>query len=184
MNQGPVTDAPIELRPWSTAWRRVFQRESRALCDVLGPWLVGMPRHIGSTAVPGLAAKPVIDIMAPIGNLRRKRRAIIAAAQEDGWCHAPYKADEMLWFCKPSLQHRRYHLHLLVPGSPGWWARLDFRNALRADAALAARYEALKRDLAARFPHDREAYTEGKSAFIAEALAAWRAPRPPATPPR
>ena len=81
--------------------------------DVLQPWLAGPIEHIGSTAVPGLAAKPVVDIMAGVESLDASRPAI-AALERAGYCYAPYRADTEHWFCKPSPQFRTHHLHLMV----------------------------------------------------------------------
>jgi GrpB-like predicted nucleotidyltransferase (UPF0157 family) len=78
----------------------------------------------------------------------------------------------MHWFCKPSFEHRTHHLHLIPFESPLWMDRLSFRDRLRQSEALRTEYAALKLDLARRFEHDREAYTEGKSPFIARVLAA------------
>lgn len=64
-----MTDAPIELVPYDAHWPAAFERERGLLEHALAPWLIGPPEHIGSTAVPGLAAKPVIDIMAPVRSL-------------------------------------------------------------------------------------------------------------------
>ena len=80
----------------------------------------------------------------------------------------------MHWFCKPSPQSRTHHLHLVPYGSALWMQRLRFRDALRADPALAAEYAALKCELARRFRHDREAYTEAKTPFVERVLSMTR----------
>ena len=90
-------------------------RRPSVLRDVLQPWLAGPVEHIGSTAVPGLAAKPVVDIMAGVESLDASRPAI-AALERAGYCYAPYRADTEHWFCKPSPQFRTHHLHLMVRG--------------------------------------------------------------------
>jgi len=89
-----------------------------------------------------------------------------------GYLYAPYKADAMHWFCKPSPSMRTHHLHLIPLGSPLWRERLAFRDALRADPEVAAAYAALKLRLALEFRDDREAYTEAKTAFILKTLQA------------
>jgi GrpB-like predicted nucleotidyltransferase (UPF0157 family) len=160
-----MQDAQIELVPYSTAWPEQFASEARLLQAVLGPWLAGEIQHIGSTAVPGLTAKPVIDIMAPVSGLEEALPAV-EALRDLEYVHFPYKRDEMLWFCKPSPAHRTHHLHLVPASSALWQRRLVFRDALRREPALAAEYEQLKVRLAAAHPGDREAYTEGKSPFI------------------
>lgn len=165
-----MPDAPVELHEPDPLWALQFLQEQAALNEALAPWLVGPPEHIGSTAVPGLAAKPVIDIMAPVASLAASRAAQVAAGAL-GYLYHPYQAERMHWFCKPSPVHRTHHLHLVPLGSPLWCDRLAFRDALRASPALCAEYEGLKRQLAAAHRHDREAYTEGKSAFVASVLA-------------
>lgn len=90
---------------------------------------------------------------------------------ELGYLYAPYRADEMHWFCKPHPRKRTHHLHLIPTDSAAFHDELTFRDRLRADAATAADYAALKRRLAGEFAFDRESYTEAKSAFIRRVLA-------------
>ena len=164
-----MAEEPIEVAPYDARWPAAFEQERALLAEALGPWLAGPPEHIGSTAVPGLAAKPVIDIMAPVHTLAASRPAI-EAARELGYVHYPYKPDVMHWFCKPSAAHRTHHLHLVPLGSPLWRERLAFRDALRADPELRASYQALKLDLAQRHRLVREAYTDAKTPFIEQVL--------------
>src|SRR5262245_56615875 len=119
-------------------------------------WLVGPIEHIGSTAVPGLAAKPIIDIMAAVQTLDAWRPAI-AAASALGSCYFPYRPDSEHWFCKPSPAFRTHHLHLLPIESPQWRRAIAFRDYLRAHSDVALEYEALKRQLALEYREDREA---------------------------
>lgn len=158
-------EAPIELVSYDAAWPARFGEESAELRRVLAPWLAGPIEHIGSTAIPGLAAKPVIDIMAAVESLEGSRPAIAAAAGL-GYCYFPYQAEVKHWFCKPSPAFRTHHLHLVPIGSPQWTRPIAFRDYLRAHADVAAEYEALKRRLAAEFRFDREAYTDAKGPYI------------------
>ena len=160
-------EAPIELVPYDSAWPAMFREESAELVRVLAPWLAGPVEHIGSTAIPGLAAKPVVDIMAGVASLDASRPAIEAAATL-GYCYFPYQPDREHWFCKPSPAFRTHHLHLIPVGSPQWIRPIAFRNYLRAHANVASDYEALKRRLAQTFRNDREAYTRAKAPFIDE----------------
>jgi GrpB-like predicted nucleotidyltransferase (UPF0157 family) len=161
---------PIELVAYDDTWPRQFELEREHLLNLLGPWVAGEIEHIGSTAVPGLAAKPIIDVMAPVASLEESRPAIQTLGTS-GYCYYPYKARVMHWFCKPSPEHRTHHLHLVVWNSELWRERLSFRNALRNSASLAAEYAALKCKLAVRFAHDRDGYTAAKSSFINRVLA-------------
>jgi GrpB-like predicted nucleotidyltransferase (UPF0157 family) len=140
------------------------------LLPVLGRYLAGPIEHVGSTAVPGLRAKPVIDIMAGVESLDASRGAIEALAVL-GYHDWPYKAELMHWFCKPSADHRTHHLHLVPFGSALWRERLAFRDCLLDDPAARAEYTALKDTLAARFPDDREAYTEAKGELVRRIVA-------------
>ena len=157
--------APIELVASDPSWPALFEHESRELRQVLGAWLTGPIEHIGSTAVPGISAKPVIDIMAGVRDLETSRPAIEAAATL-GYCYAPYQPDQRHWFCKPSLSFRTHHLHLVPVGSPQWVRPIAFREYLRTHPDVAAEYGSLKRTLASQFRLDREAYTKAKSPFI------------------
>lgn len=162
-------DAPVEIVPHDPAWPARFEAERARLAEVLGPWLDGGIHHFGSTAVPGLAAKPVIDILAGVRSLQ-EARGVIEPLARLGYTHVPYR-DGHLWFCKPHRAHRTHHLHLVEPSHPEWAARLAFRDLLRADAQIAAAYQRLKERLAVRYRHDREAYTEAKAEFVQQVLA-------------
>jgi len=164
-------DAPIQIVAHDSQWAQLFLEEQEALHRVLSPWLKGPIEHIGSTSVPGLAAKPVIDIMAAVGTLEESRGAI-SAVRDLRYLYAPYRSDVMHWFCKPRPSFRTHHLHLVPFGSRLWTAQVEFRDRLRADSATATEYSDLKRKLAESFTHDREAYTEGKSAFVARVIGA------------
>jgi len=161
----PSAEAPIEIVAYDASWPGRFAAEAEALRTALAPWLIGPVEHIGSTAVAGLAAKPVIDIMGGVRTLEASRPAI-AAAEALGYCYFPYRPDAEHWFCKPSAAFRTHHLHLVPVGSPDWIRRIAFRDYLRAHPATAAEYEALKWRLAREFPFDREAYTDAKGPFV------------------
>jgi GrpB-like predicted nucleotidyltransferase (UPF0157 family) len=163
-----VREDPVRIFPYDPSWPIEFERERARLAPWLAPWATVI-EHIGSTAVPGLAAKPVIDIMAGVRTLEESRPAIDALAALE-YLHFPYKPDVMHWFCKPSPQHRTHHLHLVPIGSALWKERLAFRDALRHDPALAREYAALKVRLAGELEHDREAYTEAKGPFVRAVL--------------
>lgn len=162
--------APVYVVPYDPSWPARFVAEREALARVLAPWLAGPIEHIGSTAVPGLVAKPVIDIMGAVESLEASRPALAAVA-ELGYVYFPYREDIMHWLCKPSDEVRTHHLHLVPYGSPLWRERLAFRDRLRADPDVAAEYAALKLELAVRYQLDREAYTDAKEPFVRRVLA-------------
>jgi len=160
---------PIVIEPYDPRWPSTFETERDALEPVLAPWLVGPIEHIGSTAVPGLPAKPIIDIMAAVRDLASSEPAI-EALRALSYCYFDYQADRMHWLCKPSDLERTHHLHLVPYGSSLWRDRLAFRDRLRRDEPLRAAYRDLKLELARAFRDDREAYTEAKTAFVVAAL--------------
>src|SRR5262245_27133585 len=162
MTSGEQAVEIVEYDPSSPA---SFEAERQALARTLAPWLAGSIEHIGSTAIPGLAAKPVVDIMAAVSTLEGSRGAI-EAATELGYCYFPYQAEFEHWFCKPSPMFRTHHLHMVPIGSAKWLQTIAFRDYLRAHPTVAAEYEALKRNRAQEFHFDREAYTEAKRPFI------------------
>lgn len=173
MGRGPVGvrvakavgEAPVEIVEYDLAWPQLFEQERHAIAGALASWLVGPVEHIGSTAIPGLAAKPVIDIMAGVQSLDASRPAIDAAAAL-GYCYFPYRTQSEHWFCKPSPAFRTHHLHLMPLGSEQWRRAIAFRDYVRHHPAAAADYETLKRRLAREFHFDREAYTQAKHPFI------------------
>ena len=155
--------------PYDPTWPARFEAERTAILEAIGEWVVGGIHHVGSTAVPGLEAKPVIDILAEVRDLEGSRACFEPLAQL-GYMYAPYLAEEMHWFCKPHPSRRTHHLHLVPIGSKRYANELAFRDRLRADPQIAAEYLALKRDLARRFGDDREAYTDAKSDFVRRVL--------------
>jgi GrpB-like predicted nucleotidyltransferase (UPF0157 family) len=165
-----VSQPPVFIVPYDEAWPSRFDDERALLQPALAPWLVAPIEHIGSTAVPGLDAKPVIDILAPVASLDGSRDALAILAAL-GYVYFPYRVDVMHWLCKPSDEVRTHHLHLVPFGSALWQERLAFRDYLRAHADVAAEYAALKYALAECYRLDREKYTDAKEPFVRRVLA-------------
>jgi GrpB-like predicted nucleotidyltransferase (UPF0157 family) len=160
-----LPDEPIQLSSYDPSWPLRFEEEQAALAAMIGEWTVGGIHHVGSTAVRGLAAKPIIDILAGVRDFDESRACFEPLAGLD-YLYAPYLSEEMHWFCKPHPSRRTHHLHLVPVDSRRYADELAFRDRLRADPRIAADYVALKRRLAERFAQDRESYTEAKSDFI------------------
>lgn len=158
-------EEPVRIVAYDPTWPERFAREHEALERALAPWISGGVHHVGSTAVPGLEAKPTIDVMVGVRSLE-EARACFGPLAALSYQYAPYRPDEMHWFCKPDLVRREFHLHLVPHGSRRFAATLAFRDALRSDAGCASEYETLKRGLAQRFAEDRESYTAAKADFI------------------
>jgi GrpB-like predicted nucleotidyltransferase (UPF0157 family) len=125
------------------------------------PLVVGGIRHVGSNSVPGLRVKSVIDILVGVENLERSWPCKEKVASL-GYLYWPYRSDVMHWLLKPDPARRTHHLHLVPVGSCRHQDELAFRDASSTRSASAGRYAAPKRDLAARFPYDREAYNSAR----------------------
>jgi GrpB-like predicted nucleotidyltransferase (UPF0157 family) len=165
-----INDEPVRIVPHNRSWPGQFESEKALLEPTIGRWVTGGIHHVGSTAVPRLAAKPVIDILVGVRDLPFSRECIGELAKL-GYQYAPYRVDEMHWFCKPDPSHRTHHLHLVPTGSPRYRSELAFRDILRVRPDLATEYAELKQRLAAEHRDDRDAYTEAKQDFIARVLA-------------
>ncbi len=164
-----MDDADVLIEEYSPDWPMAYEREREKLETLLRPWVIEF-HHVGSTAVPGLAAKPVIDMLGGVRSLEDSKPAI-EVLEGAGWCYSPYQPEIKHWFCKPSPAYRTHHLHLQPVTGQDFADKIAFRNHLRSHPPDAHRYERLKRSLAERFRDDREAYTEAKSGFVAEVLA-------------
>jgi GrpB-like predicted nucleotidyltransferase (UPF0157 family) len=161
----------IDLVDPDPSWSRQYEAEAAALAAVL-PQLKGLRlEHFGSTAVPGIRAKPVIDILVihPEPALWPALIDPVIALGYIYWAENP--RTDRLFFVKgmpPHGSRRTHHLHVRVPADAE--TELAFRDLLRSDPSLARRYQQIKEELATRYPNDREAYTDGKTAFVTEAL--------------
>ena len=168
-----MADAPVVLVAYDREWPRQFEAERGLLNGVLAPWLDGGIHHVGSTAVPGIVAKPIIDMVAGVHDLQDSRAAF-DPLREQLYEYGLHRSSAHWFYKHPSrwdFQHT-HHLHLTEPGSDLWRERLAFRDALRADPALMAEYEALKLGLAEQQREGRSAYTTAaKRPFVARALA-------------
>ncbi|WP_461061360.1 GrpB family protein [Streptomyces pseudoechinosporeus] len=152
-------------------WTELFEVQRGRVSRVLARWLVAPVEHIGSTAVPGLRAKPIVDILAPVGSLG-EREAMVQVLSADGWLAWPDdpRGDSRLWFLRPRPELRTHHLHVVPHGHPHARALTAFRDALRRDPELATEYQELKERLARENPTNRNAYTNGKAMFVTRVL--------------
>jgi len=158
-------EAEILLSEYNPEWPLKFQQEKDFLMSIIGQYLIGSIEHVGSAAMPGLTAKPVIDIMFGVKSLEDSKSAIELLVK-NGYCYFPYKPNMMHWFCKPSSIFRTHHLHLIPHESNLWKERIKFCDILQADAKVASKYVELKKELAIHYKKDRETYTESKTNFI------------------
>jgi GrpB-like predicted nucleotidyltransferase (UPF0157 family) len=160
----------IQIVPYDPAWPGLFEAEAQRLGAALDSGQVLGIEHFGSTAVPGLAAKPIIDILIAVGSLKRAKATMIEPILALGyvyWAENP-KRDRM-FFVKgmpPYGERRTHHIHITGLDGEMWCRRLPFRDHLRANPDEARRYEALKYDLARRYPTDRDGYSEAKTDYV------------------
>lgn len=164
----------IEIVEYDPRWPALFAEEAVRLRAALDPDLVVGLEHFGSTAIPGMAAKPIIDILIAVRSLAEARATFIEPLEElDYVFWADNPKPDRLFFVKgmpPYGERRTHHVHVVEPTAEPW-QRLGFRDYLRTHPAEAKRYAALKRKLANDHRSDREAYTDAKAAFVAGIMA-------------
>lgn len=154
----------------------MFETERQLLHEHLGALAVDI-QHVGSTSVPGLDAKPVVDIavalasQADLDECRKRLGGLRYLDRGDLGVSGGY-----LFVKEREPNVRTHHLHVVTADDPQWGSYLRFRDLLRADTQLRARYVALKQELQEQFPEDRERYTNGKASFISQVLSREPAP--------
>ncbi len=169
----------VVLSPPDPFWAQKAEHERALLARELGALAISI-EHVGSTAVAGLAAKPVVDILVTIDRLDDPAR-LLGPMGQAGYAFVDYPENISRWFFRKGTP-RSHHVHVAEHGGSEHRALLDFRDALRADAVTRESYERLKHALAAAHPRERAAYGAGKTAFVDATLAAWRARATPALP--
>jgi GrpB-like predicted nucleotidyltransferase (UPF0157 family) len=157
----------VRLVPSDPSWPATFERVRARLRSALPESVVAV-EHIGSTAVPGLPAKPILDIalgvrpdaeLEPLGQALEALGLIFRGRTEDGTLDLNYGLEY-------PERHRLMNAHVVAYNGEQWRAYLAFRDRLRADPDARDRYAGLKASLAAEVGHDRKAYVAGKTAFI------------------
>ncbi|QXV63777.1 GrpB family protein [Mucilaginibacter sp. 21P] len=163
---------PVNIEPYSNEWPVRYERIVTEL-NGLHPFAPHHLIHVGSTAVPGLAAKPIIDLAYPIPDFSAIED-ILSVLEKKDWHLIPPELDAERYhrrtFVKVVDEHRYAHLHLLLSGSGKYDLLKRFRDILRAYPALVEEYADLKAQLAEKYQNDRELYTAAKSNFIMSAL--------------
>lgn len=165
---GLAKDLVILAEP-TPEWASLYAHEAARISAALGPAVVAI-EHYGSTSIPGIKAKPIIDLLVGVPRLEDALNHI-AAMEALGYDYAAHAGvpDHHIF----GKGVARTHLaHFVEHESPSWFECLRFRDALRADVELALAYERLKVELAVRHPRDRATYTAGKTTFVTSVLAA------------
>jgi GrpB-like predicted nucleotidyltransferase (UPF0157 family) len=162
----------VDIVPYNPQWPALFLQEKNHLLACLPSELIGRIEHFGSTAVPGLAAKPIIDILVEVPNLEETKRRVvpILASQAYEYFWRPSWGNDTppfyAWFIKRNSEgNRTHHIHMVEPEFEHW-ERLLFRDYLIEYPEVAREYEALKIGLMKKYRNDRVAYTKAKTDFI------------------
>ena len=153
----------IEIVEYDPRWPALYEEERARVAAALGP-MVERIEHIGSTSVPGLAAKPIIDLLVTVARLGPVD-PYVEPLGSLGYTYFPILGNAARYTFGKGDPHT-HHLHIVQHGGDEHLRPLAFRDYLSAHPDDARRYAALKRELAARFPGDRRAYLEGKTAFV------------------
>jgi GrpB-like predicted nucleotidyltransferase (UPF0157 family)/predicted kinase len=158
----------VEVVPYDSAWPARFEAERARIAEALGGLALEI-HHIGSTAIPGIDAKPIIDTMVAVRHLD-DAVACIAPLQALGYAFIDYPQNTDRRFFRQG-KPRTHHLHIVEEGSQSLIEHLAFRDALRADAGLRREYQDLKHALRIKYERNRAAFSESKSAFVRKVLA-------------
>jgi GrpB-like predicted nucleotidyltransferase (UPF0157 family) len=162
----------IELKTPDPVWKYKGIQEKDELYELLNGFGVKQVEHIGSTAIPHLPAKPIIDLMASVPSFEGVDR-IVEVLSLHKWHYVPPELDKQTWrrfFVKVENDRRTAHLHVMQEGEDRWEKQLIFRDKLRANPQLVEEYANIKYQLAQKFENDREGYTEAKTEFIRKVL--------------
>lgn len=169
-----VVQEDVAVVPYDPRWPGLFEAENNHLLSCLPHELIGRIEHFGSTAVPGLAAKPIVDMLVEVRSLAETRERIVPILEGQGYDYfwRPTWGDDTppfyAWFIKRDSEgNRTHHIHM-VERDFEHWERLLFRDYLIEHAEVAREYAELKVRLAAEHAGDRVAYTKAKTAFIAK----------------
>lgn len=167
---------PVLIFEYDPRWPILYEEEKARILDLIGHIVVTI-EHIGSTSVPNLGAKPIIDIGVAIHRLADAEECILPL-QSLGYQYVPeYEEDipERRYFRKGPPGLRTHHIHMAELTSDFWERHILFRDFLRAHPGVARQYHHLKKELAAKL--DREEYTEAKTSFIESVIARARVSR-------
>lgn len=161
----------VEIVSYDPEWKKYFEREKKYLRDCLPNNIIGRIEHFGSTAVPDLDSKPIIDILVEVTCLKKTREKIVPILESKGYDYIwrPTIGNEppfYAWFIKRNSEGQRTHHIHMVESDFEHWDRLLFRDYLIEHSDIAKQYQRLKTELVKKYSKDRIAYTEAKTEFI------------------
>jgi L-amino acid N-acyltransferase YncA/GrpB-like predicted nucleotidyltransferase (UPF0157 family) len=167
-----VVQEEVDLVPYNPRWPGMFEEEKKHLLACLPQEIVKRIEHFGSTAIPGITAKPIIDILVEVSSLEETKKIIVPVLTAQGYEYfwRPTHGDDGLpyyaWFIqRDALGNRTYHIHMVERGFEHW-ERLLFRDYLIEHPSVRNEYQQLKIQLAEKYSKDRIAYTAAKTDFI------------------
>ena len=166
-----VVQEDVAIVAYDPEWPRMFKDESDHLWNILPSYLIERIEHFGSTAVPGLPAKPVIDVLVEVGSLEEVNAEVVPVLESEGYDYfwRPTMGDDpsyYAWFIKRDANgNRTHHIHMVEADSQ-LWERLYFVEYLKEFPEEAKNYAHLKQKLSTKFTNDRAAYTKSKTDFI------------------
>jgi len=178
-----VLEEAVAIVPYNPAWPQLFEEEKRHLLHSLPRDLISRIEHFGSTAIPNLAAKPIIDMLVEVTSLEETKEKIVPLLEAQGYdyfwraTHGEDGPPFYAWFIKrDSNGNRTHHIHMLESDFEHW-DRLLFRDYLIEHPATAKEYELLKLRLSRDYRDDRVAYTNGKTEFVGRVTEAAKSSR-------
>jgi GrpB-like predicted nucleotidyltransferase (UPF0157 family) len=173
-NKDVLAKDHVELVPYNSSWSTDANIEIEKLKNVIPLNCIIDIQHVGSTAIPGLSAKPIIDIQIAAKSLEAMKVIAIPALQKLGYEYWYDNPDpERMFFVKgmpPFGERRTHHVHIVEPISKHWFGGIAFRDYLISHPEAAKEYEQLKIELAKQHTFDREEYTNAKTDFVNKIL--------------
>lgn len=168
MPKSYIPPRPIIISPYDAKWRDIYEDEKQKILRVIANKIIAI-EHIGSTAVPNLAAKPIIDIMVGVKDFAIAKKCIEPLKTIEYEYVPQYEVDipDRRFFNRgPNLPNQHFHLHMVIYGENFWVTHLLFRDYLRSHPEIALQYQTLKQKLAKQYVTDIMGYCDGKSEFI------------------
>ena len=165
------SESPIIITDYNTQWPVLFIKEKQNISKAIGQLVLAI-EHIGSTSVPGLGSKPIIDIMVGVKRFE-DTKACIEPLVGLGYSYVPEFEAEIpgrRFFRKGTRANATHHIHLVEKDKEFWIDHLFFRDYLRTHPKEEMEYYLLKKELAKKFVHDRDGYVKGKTDFIVSIL--------------